>query len=788
MKTQSHAQWKQPLAVVALFVTLGYGITLFLSDGIHTKVFTLLLVLVALMVTVLWRKKIHCSPMLWVLFHSYILFLGVTTLYASAKSIALTEYLVVLVGAAFFLLFVAFSGSDTALIWGGVGLVTAVAFLSVEGATLHWLSPLLERFISGTEVAAMSYYDGERLFSFWGNPNVFTTILGIGLFLTDSLFLSHKQGKRRYVLAIALVLQAYVLFLSMSLAGLACFGLSVLLFLLFLPKGSRFPHVLHLLFIALLAFFAFLVTGGSFVGSYTNRQVSGSPLPLALVVLLGILLAILDPLTWHYGRRWQKKVIPFTVSGLAVLLLYLLVGFQWTQTATLEQGGRLNRILYLEPGDYDLTVHLSDASPPMVLDMVLEDMGSLLDGDTGQTQSFTLEDGDTISFTVTQEVVQVNFLLSAAQAEGAWLEAITYTDGVSEGSIPTEYVLFPESMVSRLQGLTTNDSVLIRWEQMKNAWTLFLEKPLLGYGLGGFDSQVQRVQTFRYVSTQPHSHFAKMLVEGGLVGFGLYISLLTCAAYLLIRGRDRPLAPYLWGGLMMIVLHGGTELSISQCSGFAFMVFILALIARQTKQPLGKIQTLLPMGYALFFTLLCGNTYAQYRVNTQTQDAALMVENAKIDFYQGDNYKISYALGYAYTGDTTMAEQAEIYLAELEQTPSNSLLHQLFTYYLVQGDYPQAERYAQAYLSAAPLNGDHWEAVLQTYMTTVGLSDFYDDRDNCTAWVEHILTQLDSQNQMAISPVTLNQTLLTQVAVFRYGGTLADWNAFATYLQGGSYD
>ncbi len=754
MQIQPHAQWKQPLAVVALFITLGYGITLFLKDEFHTKVFTLLLVLVALIVTVLYRKKIHCSPMLWVIFHSYILFLGVTTLYASAKSIALTEYLVVLMGAAFFLMFVTFSGSDTALIWGGVGLVSAVAFLSVEGATLHWISPMMERLITGTEVATMSYYDGERLFSFWGNPNVFTTILGIGLFLTDSLFLSHKQGKRRYLLAIALVLQAYVLFLSMSLAGLACFGLSVLLFLLFLPKGTRFPHALHLLLIALLAFFAFLLTSGSFVGSYTQHQVSGSPLPLALVILLGILLARLDPLTWLYGKRWQKKILPITVGGLAVLLLYLLVGVQWTQTATLEQGGLFHRVLYLEPGDYDLTVHLSDSSPPMVLDMALEDMGSLLDSNTRQTQSVTLEDGDTISFTVTQEVVQLKFWISAAQTEGAWLEAITYTDGVSEGSIPTEYVLFPESMVSRLQGLATNDSVLIRWEQLKNAWTLFLEKPLLGHGLGGFDSQVQRVQTFRYISTQPHSHFAKMLVEGGLVGLGLYVSLLVCAAYLLIRSRNRPLAPYLWGGLMMIVFHGGTELSLSQCGGFAFAVFMLALIARQTKEPLGKMQTLLPMGYALFFTLLFGNTYAQYRVNTQLLTFDLLTQNIAMDVYQGNDYKLSYLLG-----PVTAAEQAQAqqYLADLQQSESNDMGLYLAQYYFTQGADTQAFDQLGRYIEAAPLNADRWEQ-------TIWLCISYGS-DPAIQFVQTLLVELETMNKTTVSTVSLSgdleQTLQT---------------------------
>ncbi|WP_273484048.1 tetratricopeptide repeat protein [Desulforamulus ruminis] len=83
---------------------------------------------------------------------------------------------------------------------------------------------------------------------------------------------------------------------------------------------------------------------------------------------------------------------------------------------------------------------------------------------------------------------------------------------------------------------------LERITMYQDAWRMFLDRPILGWGGGGW-SEVYRVyQSYFYISRQPHSYFLQVLIETGIIGFGIvlgiWISLLNICYNLFCLNKE----------------------------------------------------------------------------------------------------------------------------------------------------------------------------------------------------------------------------------------------------------
>jgi O-antigen ligase len=94
--------------------------------------------------------------------------------------------------------------------------------------------------------------------------------------------------------------------------------------------------------------------------------------------------------------------------------------------------------------------------------------------------------------------------------------------------------LLPPSVVDRISMTTTKTeagqiehSAAVRLGLWDHAWNLFMKNPVIGVGFGGFEFSAPEGELHRWTDT--HNYYLKMLAEQGIVGFGLFLTVLILA-------------------------------------------------------------------------------------------------------------------------------------------------------------------------------------------------------------------------------------------------------------------
>lgn len=105
---------------------------------------------------------------------------------------------------------------------------------------------------------------------------------------------------------------------------------------------------------------------------------------------------------------------------------------------------------------------------------------------------------------------------------------------IGNNNVKLSYMFLPDNLVFRLKDTLTKDSNnALRLLYYKDALRLFKLSPVFGHGGEGFKARYQEVQTESYVSSEVHSVPLQILVEAGIIGVVIYLSLVV-ATYMLI--------------------------------------------------------------------------------------------------------------------------------------------------------------------------------------------------------------------------------------------------------------
>ncbi|MCC4309452.1 O-antigen ligase family protein [Alcanivorax marinus] len=116
----------------------------------------------------------------------------------------------------------------------------------------------------------------------------------------------------------------------------------------------------------------------------------------------------------------------------------------------------------------------------------------------------------------------------------------------------------------------TGTSVGLRLDMWGTAWSLFLQKPWLGWGEQGLALQLQRLieagrlnEQARYFGYQLHSDVLDTLARRGLLGLATLLPLYLVPAWLCLR-RLREAGAVAMAGLLTVVMFAGFGLTQSQ--------------------------------------------------------------------------------------------------------------------------------------------------------------------------------------------------------------------------------
>ena len=165
------------------------------------------------------------------------------------------------------------------------------------------------------------------------------------------------------------------------------------------------------------------------------------------------------------------------------------------------------------------------------------------------------------------------------------------------------YRVLPAPLAGRLASVRAGSFDLrLRLALWREALALWSERPLLGWGGGGWAAAYLSRERWAYYATEAHSVWLQELVDGGAVGLGL-LALAAgaglCAAWGAVRGR-RPGAAGLAVGAAALLAHGSVDFDLSYWSLAGWVAVSLAAlgpVAERAGAP-GRLRALALAGAA----------------------------------------------------------------------------------------------------------------------------------------------------------------------------------------------
>ena len=774
---------KQNFAWVTVALCLALAVLGVLHfGGIGTKWLTLLAGFGVIALLLLGdRKRIWNLPSLLLL--GYAAFSWVTIFWAMSGKFHLREGSKLLIAVFFFLLVAMHGRFDRAFARRVMGVIAGIsalyALLSVEAVSTGLTKTLLVRLpMWDTEKIV---FQNSRLNGIFGNANIEASIYAIGIFCAIALVCGAEKKWQRALWAAAAAVDALAFLLVFSMGAMACFAAAVVVYLIFAGKG-RVAALLRMLEAAVPAFMcgfaAFALFGSGRVGLVL-------PVLLANAAAAAVLeLTVMEKLS-RVLEKHQRAAFGVLIGAVLCVAVYAVAALYVTGSYTF--GMAIYRSARLNAGEHTITV---EADGEVWLTIFSRDRLELLnmtqtglyDGPAEGAVAFEVPEGSKIT------VVR----MSAA-------EGVTVRGAVIDGeqALPLRHKLLPGFASERIQYVGASTSEEQRATFREDALKLWQLSPIVGSGVGAFETGVTRVQDYPYETRYVHQHYLQILLEDGVVGLALYIGALVTMLLALWKRRKQTredefywLYPALCAEFVMNGLQMLWDVSMSTivflCMTYALYGLIVGACAepfaekaaaeengkKKKARAKGFDTSLLARNIGIGFTVvvvltLCGNLYAASKADAPVADGDEFLYNlsvaAKLDLYERNDMMLSYvvnSLEMEYPED--YREQADEYAAQLAKVQSNTIPRYLVGYYLQTQQYGKAIDAAILGASYSASDADTWddcaallnEALFQNMLTPL----LTEERAALMAKLTEYYDALQAYNASALVPVELSES------------------------------
>lgn len=306
--------------------------------------------------------------------------------------------------------------------------------------------------------------------------------------------------------------------------------------------------------------------------------------------------------------------------------------------------------------------------------------------------------------------------------------------------------VLPEQIVQRLQDINLETrSSRERVEWTRDALTMLQERPLLGYGGGGWEAVYRKYQRYFYSSTQVHNYYAQLAVETGIIGVAILTALwlsffLTVGnTYLRTTGHERLLVVSLLAAASSLGLHaaidfdlalGAVSILLWSCWGLSRSLERQHQPHKETLVPAAKFAPLkvkyasavvLTAMVVLLFSIsfLAGNASAREGLIALKQ-GNLRLATAKLEEARRyDPFMASYAgdLASLYLKQGRSEEALKLALQAMSQEPYNYLIMtRVGEVYWAQGKIREAVAALEEARELAPWVATTWETLAKAYV------------------------------------------------------------------------
>ena len=727
-----------------------------------------------------------------VLLLGYVAYTALSACWAAAGKFFLNQFVKLFPAALIFVALVLRGRAEKAFVRRVMAVISDVsailALLSVEAAS----TGLLQRLVPKTQNMQMAF-DTTRLYGVFGNSNVEASVFAIGVFFSLALLHDTKDKRERVLRAAALAFNAFAFVLVFSMGAIACFAAAVVVYLI--AAGRERGRMLSLMLSTALPtlVFAFAAT------RFFNASGALKLLPLLLMLFDAASVTALDQkiaerlgdfLTAH-----EKTLYGALAAVAALAVVYIVLALRLSAPYTF--GARLYRFMPVAPGEHTLQI---DADGPVEVSIYSANTVHVLTG--GRDTLYSGSAADAV-FTVPEDSAEARFYFTAG-------EGVTLRSALIDGETPImlRYRLLPSFIANRLQGtLSTSSSVMLRvvlWQNGLRYWRL---NPVIGHGMGSFESGLSRVQDFDYETKYPHNHYIQVLLEGGVIGFVLFLgSLLALGTALwkrrraLCEGEFAALYAAFAADFVMNALQMVWDISMSHviflCGTYAFYALIVLLCAEPLgrkpeapeEAPAGAAKSgkgnkkskgrkavaqdavrpeiraacmLLPVFVGVTFL---GNIFAQKLLYGSAASQEQYLQNlelaAKLDLYEHNDSYVTYLAQVADRDDEVYLAQANAYAARIASRPSNSSMILLAQYYINTQQFSEAIDMALLSTAYSASDTEMWNRVANILKQCFADTSYYSPllRDNGDELLGKLLdyrAAWEARNATSLSPVTL---------------------------------
>lgn len=749
--------------------------------GVGVKWMTLLAGIGVIALLVLGdRKRIWNLPSLLLL--GYAAFSWVTIFWAMSGKFHLREGSKILIAVFFFLLVAMhkkFDGAFARRVMGVIAGISAIyALLSVEAVSTGLTKTLLARLPAVD--AEKIVFQNSRLNGIFGNANIEASIYAIGIFCAVALMCGAEKKWQRALWAAAAAVDALAFLLVFSMGAMACFAAAVVVYLIFAGKG-RVAALLRMLEAAVPAFLcgfaAFALLGGGRVGLVL-------PVLLANAAVAAVLeLTVMEKLSCALERH-QRAAFGVLIGAVLCVAVYAVAALYVTGPYTF--GMAIDRSARLSAGEHTITVEADGEVWLSIfsrnrLELLNVTQTGIYDGSAEGTVYFTVPEGSEIT------------LVRMDAAEGVTVRSALIDE---TRALPLRYKLLPGFAADRIQFIGASTSEAQRETFRTDALRLWKLSPVVGNGVGAFETGVTSVQDYPYETKYVHQHYLQVLLEDGVVGLALFAGALAAMLLALWKKRRQMqegeycwLYPALCAEFVMNGAQMCWDVSMSMivflCMTYAVYGLIVATCAepfaekaaaeengkKKKAQAKGPDTSLLARNIGIGFTAvvlltLCGNLYAASKANAPVGSTDEFMSNlsaaARLDLYEYNDKKLSYVVASLNEGGEAYRAQADEYAAQLAGAQSNTIPRYLVGYYLQTEQYDKAIDEAILGASYSASDANTWddcaallnEALFQNMLTPL----LTEERAALMAKLTEYYDALQAYNASALVPVELSES------------------------------
>ncbi len=177
------------------------------------------------------------------------------------------------------------------------------------------------------------------------------------------------------------------------------------------------------------------------------------------------------------------------------------------------------------------------------------------------------------------------------------LIVVVFISGLSLLSNDSFVNKLPNSLKERVQQINlTNKSVMERNLFYKDSMKMIKDSPFIGQGGGAWKQKIEKYQSYPYISREAHNFYLNLLIEIGILGFLVFISLILLILWSLIKKRRElsdEISLYKAIFLMIVVLfmHSFIDFDMSFAYILVLLMMLLALIAQPIEVNFSKKNT-----------------------------------------------------------------------------------------------------------------------------------------------------------------------------------------------------